>query len=264
MNPPELPANGGAEASPLNTDAETGLPHRPRVLVVVNSTGSPVRRLEPWLLAEGLDLDLRLGAEDPLPETLDGYAGLVMLGGGLMPDEDDRAPWLPAERALASQAIDADLPTLGVCLGGQILAHVGGGEVRAKFGASEYGHTAIEILDAGSTDPLAQALAPVTMIVEHHQDRITRLPEGAAWLARSEACENQMFRLGHNVYGVQFHPETGVEHVRRWNADELAEHGQSYDEIVARAEQSEEASTLACRAFAGAFAARVRGEGASA
>ncbi len=82
-----------------------------------------------------------MGAEQPLPTSLDGYAGLVMLGGGLMPDDDDRAPWLAAERALAAEAIARDLPTLGICLGGQLLAHVAGGEVAEKTGPIERGAT---------------------------------------------------------------------------------------------------------------------------
>ncbi|WP_202045235.1 MULTISPECIES: glutamine amidotransferase-related protein [unclassified Microbacterium] len=67
-----------------------------------------------------------VGAQQELPSSLEAYAGLVLLGGGLMPDDDDRAPWLAAERALAAEAIDRDLPTLGICLGGQLLAHVAG------------------------------------------------------------------------------------------------------------------------------------------
>ena len=105
----------------------------PRVLVIVNSASSGPRRLGTWLREKAIDVDEVVGAEQPLPASLDGYAGLVMLGGGLMPDDDDRAPWLAAERALAAEAIDRDLPTLGICLGGQLLAHVAGGEVADRI-----------------------------------------------------------------------------------------------------------------------------------
>ncbi|MFP3608015.1 hypothetical protein, partial [Paraburkholderia sp. SIMBA_053] len=66
----------------------------PRVLVVVNSASSGPRRLGAWLVDRGIAVDAVVAAEEEPPATLDGYAGLVLLGGGLMPDEDDRAPWL--------------------------------------------------------------------------------------------------------------------------------------------------------------------------
>ena len=95
------------------------------VLVIVNSPTSGPRRLRRWLSEAGIEVIEKLG-QDGLPETLDGVNGLVMLGGGFMPDDDSRAPWLAQERELAREAILRDLPTLGICLGAQILTHVAG------------------------------------------------------------------------------------------------------------------------------------------
>ncbi|UJP11722.1 gamma-glutamyl-gamma-aminobutyrate hydrolase family protein [Microbacterium sp. KUDC0406] len=93
-----------------------------------------------------------------------------------MPDDDDRAPWLAQERVLAREAIDADLPTLGICLGGQLLAHVAGGEVRASFGPKERGATLITPSSHGAEDAVLSALEDAAHMIENHQDMITVLP----------------------------------------------------------------------------------------
>jgi GMP synthase-like glutamine amidotransferase len=236
----------------------------PEVLVIVNSKSSAPRRLIPWLEESGVSPVVRNGA-DGLPETLEGYAGLVMLGGGLMPDEDDRAPWFPAERALAAEAIAADIPTLGICLGGQLLAHVAGGEVRAKFGTPEVGMTTVATNDAGSRDAVLSALTPAGPVVENHQDRITQLPPEAELLASSEACEIQAFRLGRHVRGLQFHPEASAENVASWDADEIEAKGMSAEALVTDARSKDADNTARSAALVRGFADEVRAHaGASA
>lgn len=254
------PPAAAALTPAVDADARAlaGVPRRPRVLAVVNAAPSGPRRLTGWLADEGIDVDAVLGA-DGLPESLDGYAGLVMLGGGLMPDDDDRAPWLAQERGLAQQAIDADLPTLGICLGGQLLAHVAGGEVRAKFGPRERGATVITPSDAGREDTVTTALGDGAPMIENHQDMITALPPGAVLLASSAAVAHQAFRLGERVYGVQFHPEVGAEDLLRW--DEPVSPGpddRPVAELVAEARAADERNTGAARALVGGFAAHVR------
>ena len=238
--------------------ARAGEPERPRVLAVVNAAPSGPRRLTGWLADEGIELDTVLG-EDGLPDTLDGYAGLVMLGGGLMPDDDDRAPWLAQERELARRAIDGNVPTLGICLGGQLLAHVAGGEVRAKFGPRERGSTLITPSAEGRADRLTTSLGAGAPMIENHQDMITALPPGAVLLASSEAVAHQAFRLGERVYGVQFHPEVGAEDLLKW--DEPVSPGpedRPVAELVAEARRADGQNTGAARALVSGFAEHVR------
>src|SRR5262245_29233995 len=127
---------------------------RPRVVVVQNDERSGPGRLLGWLAEEGIDAVLIPGAQLPdhpsadvhpsaarppvarsrtrmeLPDGRTGAVdGLVLLGGGLLPDDDARAPFLARERALVRDAMEADLPVLGICLGAQLLAHVAGGTV---------------------------------------------------------------------------------------------------------------------------------------
>ncbi|MFF1572645.1 membrane dipeptidase [Leifsonia sp. NPDC058292] len=230
----------------------------PRVLVVVNAKGSRPRRLGTWLEEKGIAVDVAVG-EDGLPPDLDGYAGLVMLGGGLMPDDDARAPWLERERSLAREAIAADLPTLGICLGGQILAHVAGGEVRASYGPKERGSTVISTSEAGRRDPVIGGFGDAAPMIENHQDMITALPPAAVLLASSDAVANQAFRLGDRVYGLQFHPEVSAEDLLRWKEPTSpSPDDRPVAELVEEARRVDEHNTRASRALVTGFADEVR------
>jgi GMP synthase-like glutamine amidotransferase len=210
-----------------------------------------------WLEQSGVDVVERHGA-DGLPETLDGFHGLVLLGGGLMPDDYEKADWLRAERRLTEQAIESDLPTLGICLGAQVIADVAGGEVRASFGPKERGSTVIRATAEGRLDPVLAALGEAAPMIENHQDLITRLPPGAVLLASSDAVQNQAFVLGEHVRGVQFHPEASAANLAGW--DDAALRGEGYDiaALVATAEADDEANTRASRLLVEAFGDEVR------
>lgn len=246
-------------AGPAGPTPDTPTPRSPgpTVLVVVNSPASGPRRLGRWLTDDGLRVEERQASEG-LPQDLSGYDALVMLGGGLMPDEFDRAPWLRAERNLAGQAIDADLPTLGVCLGGQLLADVAGGTVRARTGPVERGATPISPTAAGADDPVIGALGRGAPMIENHRDMITELPPGAALLARSPAIDNQAFRLGSHVRGIQFHPEAAAENLAGWDDAALAAEGISLDGLIAAATAVDDRNTRAARALTAAFAEEIR------
>ncbi len=229
----------------------------PTVLVVVNSPSSGPRRLKGWLVEEGLEVREQLASQG-LPDDLGEFDGLVMLGGGLMPDEFDRAPWLRGERRLAVQAIDEDLPTLGICLGGQLLADVAGGQVCAKTGPKERGATLIHTTAEGSDDPVTGVLKDGTPMIENHQDMITELPPAAVLLASSQAIANQAFRIGSHVRGLQFHPEASAENLAGWDESALAADGYSRDDLVAAARGYDAVNTAAARQMVAGFAAEIR------
>lgn len=237
---------------------ETTFSHgAPKVLVVVNSRQSGLRRLEPWFRDDGLELEIRFGG-DGLPESLEGFDGLVMLGGGLMPDDYGRAPWLHQERELAKQAIAADTPTLGICLGGQLLADVAHGEVRRDHGTPERGATRIRVTAEGFSDTVISAFAPEAFLIENHQDMITVLPADAVLLASSTDCTNQAFRLGERVWGLQFHPEVRADELKNWDDAALAEQGLSLESLVETARLHDPDSAERCAAMASAFAVHVK------
>ncbi|GAA4166595.1 type 1 glutamine amidotransferase [Gryllotalpicola daejeonensis] len=225
-----------------------------RVLVVQNSSGSGVRRFGPWWADDGLELEVRAGA-DGLPEKLAGYDGLVMLGGGFLPSDDARAPWLPRERALATEALASGIPTLGICLGGQLLAEVAGGEVRGRHGRPERGSTAISLTDASAGDALLEGVAGNIRMIENHQDSITALPADAVLLASSADHPNQAFRLGAAAWGLQFHPEVAAADLARWTPEDfVAEEGVDLPEVRAAADEAEPLAASVARTIARNFA----------
>nr|WP_254259658.1 type 1 glutamine amidotransferase [Leucobacter chinensis] len=209
-----------------------------------------------WLEAMGIVLVEHHGA-DGLPETLAGFHGVVLLGGGLMPNDYEKAPWLHTERALTREAIDDDVPTLGICLGAQIIADVAGGEVRASYGPKERGSTPIHATELGAADAVIAAIGETSPMIENHEDMITVLPEGARLLASSDAVENQAFVIGQHVRGVQFHPEASAESLRLWNEAALTEQGYDVQAMLDAADAHHEANTAASKRLIEAFGREV-------
>jgi len=195
-------------------------------LVIQNTPNGGLGRWEAWLREGGLGLNV-VAAYDgaPVPASLTDHQALVVLGGGYLPDEDDRAPWLAAARALVREAVDRGVPVFGICLGGQMLAQVAGGAVAGSHGRPEFGSTALRLRTPATEDPLFQGLPAAPTAIENHVDAITALPPGAHWLVESENCPYQAFRLDDApAWGVQFHPETTADRIRHWNPARVEPH----------------------------------------
>ncbi|TYP88462.1 type 1 glutamine amidotransferase [Blastococcus xanthinilyticus] len=236
---------------------------RGRLLVVVPSETDPPARLGEWLRAAGLELDERhLGTGDPLPESLQGVDGLLVLGGPQSSmDDEATSPELVGVRALLRQAVEADLPTLAICLGAQLLAQVGGGSTRVGVDGPEVGATLVAKRDAADADPVFGPLPLSPDVIQWHHDEIDRLPRGATLLASNPHYPNQAFRLGAHVYALQFHIETTPEMVRAWAASDpvgVAAHPLDVETLCARATAAHDDVAQAWEPFAGRFAALVR------
>lgn len=193
----------------------------PRCLVIQHSPTEGPGLLGDWLTGAGLALDiLRPYSGARVPADLSGYAALIVLGGSMAAWEDDVAPWLPATRALLRAAVDTGLPTLGVCLGSQLLAVACDGRVERGAAGPEYAGCEVRIRPDAADDPL---LGPVPTgpnrlvpVVQWHSDAVTGLPPRAVVLADSPAYSTQAFRVGNRAWGLQFHIETTPEMVARW------------------------------------------------
>lgn len=130
---------------------------------------------------------------------------LVLLGGPMAVHEADAHPWMTGEIARVAQRLERDLPTLGICLGSQIMASAMGAPVYIAF-AKEVGFAAVTMNAAGSTSPLL-FLAGIPML--HWHGDTFDLPHGAELLASTPNCPHQAFRRGRNILALQFHPEMG-------------------------------------------------------
>lgn len=168
----------------------------------------------------GLDLRVvRAYDGDALPDIAD-VRRLVVLGGEINAYDDERAPYLPQLRALLASAIEQQVPTLGICLGAQLLAVAAGGQVHVAAPAGvEFGIVAVRFRPAAEQDPVlgpvVAALGRTVLAPALHADAIVELPPGATWLASSRHYPYQAFRLG-SALGVQFHPEASGQTLARW------------------------------------------------
>ncbi len=194
-----------------------------RILVVENDSTAPLARLGDWLTAAGAELELcRAQDGTALPDDLAGYAGLVVMGGYQNALADDVSPWLPRLRRLLAEAVAAELPVLGVCLGAQLLAVATGGRVSLGT-APQYGAQLVAKRQAAATDPLFRELPITPDVVHWHTDEVSVLPPAAVQLAAAPDCEHQAFRVGRLAWGIQFHIETTPEIIRDWAASTAAE-----------------------------------------
>ena len=142
------------------------------------------------------------------------YHGLIALGGPMAADEVDRYPHLAYEEEAIREAAGLGLPTLGICLGAQLIARAFGG-VTLRDAAAEFGWVDVTPTDAGRRDPLIGHFNGSERIYQWHSDTFS-LPDSAVHLASSDGCDYQAFRIGDHVYGFQFHLEADRRLIGRW------------------------------------------------
>jgi GMP synthase (glutamine-hydrolysing) len=186
-----------------------------RVLVLQHEDDDPIHLMGTWM--NGVDLTAcRPYDGDAVPESIDGYDGLVVMGGAMGAHDDEKAPWLPAVRDLIGIAADARVPTLGICLGHQLCAVALGGEIVVNPQGRQLG-----LLDVGWTaeavdDELMGALVGPRRAMHWNDDVVVDLPAGAVRLATASTGEVQAARHAPNVWGIQWHPEVDDELVAAW------------------------------------------------
>ena len=213
----------------------------PTALVIENDPTDDARRLGDWLVDAGLELAvLRPHSGDAVPADLAGFDALVVLGGDqrAYPSADGApgAPWFPALESLLRRAVRHRVPTLGICLGAQLLAAAHGGTVEASAAGPEIGPALVARRDAADRDPLFAPVPFAPDVLQWHLDEITELPAGAVLLVASTRYPHQAFRLGDRARGVQFHIECDTAMVERWAGGDrafLAGLGVDPEELVA-------------------------------
>ncbi len=159
----------------------------------------------------GVDLDVRrVDVGDPIPSRATGYDGIVVMGGPMSASSDAQFPSRRAEVSLLEDALRVHLPTLGVCLGAQLLALAAGGTVRAGASGPEIGWAPVALAPETADDALLAGLPRHIDVLHWHGDTY-ELPPGSVPLAGSAQYRNQAFRTGRTAWGLQFHLEVTVE-----------------------------------------------------
>jgi GMP synthase (glutamine-hydrolysing) len=154
---------------------------------------------------------------DRLPDAMADFDGLIVLGGPMHAGDDAQYPAFAPILSLIRNCGASNVPVLGLCLGAQLIARAFGQQVY-RFGGLEVGYPLVHLTSAGRTDSLFQGLGPDQRVMQMHEDSFD-LPPEAVLLMRNDACENQAFRIGTSVYGIQAHPEVTRTDARNFPRD---------------------------------------------
>lgn len=185
------------------------------VLILQHQSAAGPAYLGRWLDEQGITFEVRNAeiGEMPPPD-LRAHGALAILGGEM--SANDPLPFLRQTEVLIREALRGGVPTLGHCLGGQLMARALGAGV-AGSPAPEIGWQPMEVLDT----PLGRAWfgAPGRTVVFHWHHEAFGLPPGAERLAGSAACPNQAFAIGPHL-AMQFHIEIDHDRIAEWSQDE--------------------------------------------
>lgn len=188
-----------------------------RIVVIEHEPDCVLDRFGDWLDDLATVDIVRPYAGEAVPATVPGD-GLIVLGGEMSAYEDTAAPWLPAVRELLTRAVRDRVPTLGICLGAQLLAVACGGEVRVRAPQGrEAGVIEVRWRREAAADPLVGGLPDPLAAPSMHADAVVRLPPGAVWLGSGDRYPYQAFRVGPAAWGVQWHPEVSPAALLDWS-----------------------------------------------
>jgi GMP synthase (glutamine-hydrolysing) len=244
----EAPSLSGRETDILGNEDEDRIDRMSRILVCQHVAFEILGTLHPLLRSYGIRIKhVNFGRHPDAKPSLDGYRGLVVLGGPMSVDDVGRHPHLATEERLIRSAIEREIPVLGICLGAQLIAKALGAEV-SRNPEKEIGWYDVSLTEAGRRDPLFAHFRETESIFHWHGDSFD-LPEGAAHLASSSACPHQAFRYRDRVYALQFHLEVDERLIERWlgvpvHLAEIAELDGKVDPDAIRRETQERVGRL--------------------
>ena len=195
-----------------------------RVLAIVHQADAAAGVFADVVTGRGHALDewaISTAPEPPAP--VESYGAVLVFGGAMHVDQEDRHGWLHDERLLLQRLLADEVPLLGVCLGGQLVAKALHGHVR-RMPAPEIGWPVVELTAEAGADPLFAGLPDRFPTFQWHLYHF-ELPQGAVPLARTERCL-QAFRAGETAWAIQFHAEVTRENLLGWvRSSEPAEDG---------------------------------------
>jgi GMP synthase-like glutamine amidotransferase len=176
-------------------------------LVVQHADAEPPWAISAALVRAGVRVDVRrVFAGEPPPPDPAGHDGIVVMGGPMSACSDEGFATRRDELALLDHALAGAVPTLGICLGAQLLALAAGGSVYPGADGPEIGWSMVELTPARVDDHLLAGLPEHLPVLHWHGDTFD-LPPRAAHLAASDRYPNQAFQVGQAAWGLQFHLE---------------------------------------------------------
>ena len=221
-----------------------------RVLSVTHGPSVPGGVFDEAVEAGGHTLERWPVPEGGAPDSATSYDAVMVFGGSMHPDQDDRFAWLEREEAFLRDVLDAEVPAFGVCLGAQMLARAAGAAV-GPAGAPEVGWLEVSLTPAGEADRVLGVLPSRATVFQWHHYTF-EVPPGADELALSE-ISTQAFRLGGSAWGIQFHAEVTLPMVSAWIEEDPDDLPMPPDELRAATERLIGHSNEQGRALADAF-----------
>lgn len=199
---------------------------------------------ESILLERGFEVHyVEAGVDDLRDKRLIDTDLLCILGGPIGANDEQDYPFIQDELALLKTRMQADLPTLGICLGAQLMARALGARVYPGP-AKEIGWKPLQLTQAGNTSCVRFLDASLTSMLHWHGDTFD-LPEGASLLASTDICQNQVFSYKSRALGFQCHPEVIPAHLEKWFIGHTGEiSGQGLSVRTLRAESQTEGENL--------------------
>lgn len=222
-----------------------------RVLSVTHGPSVPGGVFDEAVEAAGHVLERWQVPDEGRPDPAERYDAVMVFGGSMHPDQDDRFDWLGGEEAFLGDALAADVPVLGVCLGAQMLARAAGAAVRPAS-TPEIGWYQVALTAEGVSDPVLSALpARATVFQWHHYT--FALPPGATALAESDVCLQAYGLRESPAWGIQFHAEVTTEMLSTWIEEDPEDLPMPPETLRAESETRIPRSNAHGRALAEAF-----------
>jgi GMP synthase (glutamine-hydrolysing) len=151
---------------------------------------------------------------EKIPEDLEIYNGLIIMGGVMSANDENEHPFLSDEIVLIQKWLKTNKPLLAICLGAQLMASALNKKVY-RGEEPEIGWFPIQFNEAGSADLMFQNFSPEAIVFQWHNDTFD-LPSSGLLQASSAKYSNQVFRIKENAYALQFHPEMDEDLIRSW------------------------------------------------
>lgn len=159
---------------------------------------------------------------DQLPNDVHEFDAIIVMGGPMNVYQDEQYHFLREETVFLRQAVENNIPILGICLGAQLIAKSCFARVKSAQ-IKEIGWSKVTLTKEGRCDLLFQGLPETLSVLQWHEDTFD-LPYNGILLATSKECPNQAFRYK-NAYGLQFHVEVTSDMLSEWFS-ESREHDQ--------------------------------------